>query len=56
MDDLLTLFHMEMRTADRITDDQIFEVDFKDTDRIIARERERIRRFLLKIREGEKDA
>lgn len=56
LDDLLSLFHMETRTADRVTEERIFDMDFGDTDLIIARERERIRNFLRKIREGENDA
>ncbi len=55
-DDLLSLFHMKTRTADKMTDDQIFNQDFRDTDRIIARERERMKSFLKKIYEGEGNA
>ncbi len=56
MDDLLALFQMEGRIANQIKENQIFKIDFKKTDQIIIQERERMKKFLLKIREGEKDA
>ena len=56
IDDLLALFQMEERTINAIKENQIFKLNFKKTDLIIIQERERMKKFLLKIREGESNA
>lgn len=56
IDDLLALFQMEGRTINTIKENQIFKLNFKKTDSIIIQERERMKKFLLKIREGESNA
>lgn len=56
IDDLLALFQMKERTINTIKENQIFKLNFKKTDSIIIQERERMKKFLLKIREGESNA
>lgn len=56
MDDLLTLFHMEDRTADKIEESRAFQMDFSKVDSIIDEMREKTKNYLLKISKGEKNA
>lgn len=53
MDDLLSLFHMESRTSDQIEKSALLQIDFSDTDTVIAGIREKMRNYLLKISKGE---
>lgn len=54
--DLLDLFHMKERTMKYIKEEELFKINFEQTDKIIIRERKRIKEFLVKILEGEKNA
>ena len=56
MDDLLSLFHMETRTADQIEKRLLLQTDFSISDSIIVQMREKMKNYLLKISRGEGSA
>ena len=56
MDDLLSLFHMETRTADQIEKRLLLQTDFSISDSIIVQMREKMKNYLLKISRGEGNA